>query len=255
VKLSIKPLTACLALLAGSLAPQAHAQDSGLRFDCAAAATPVETLICGDRVLAELDRALADGYYAALATRMGEAQMLLREEQRAWMERRAVSCSVDGNPAIEANDASGCLIALYRARIAELLPGVESGDAAARSGYGWLMGEWAVVAIHTPPTDPGRADAAKAQLGRVMLFTEGPVATIAGASCSFPRYSAEPAPGPQFGDLSDYPVAVMVRVSCVGIALLDVVRLTDEEILVGEGAVVFALERRRLAERRKKERE
>jgi uncharacterized protein YecT (DUF1311 family) len=238
-------LTACIALLAASLAAQARAQDSGPSFDCAAAVAPVETLICDDRVLAELDRVLAEGYHAALATSMGESQMLLREEQRAWMERRAVSCTVDGGSAIEANDAIGCLAALYRARIAELPPGEAGGNAAARPGYGWLMGEWAVVAIHTAPTDPRRADAAKAQLGRIVRFAEGPIATLGGAGCSFPRYSAEPAPGPQFGDLSDYPVAVMVRMSCVGIALLDAVRLTDEEILVGEGAVVFALERRR----------
>jgi hypothetical protein len=70
------------------------------------------------------------------------------------------------------------------------------------------------------------------------------MATPSGAACSFPRYSAEPAPGPEFGDLADYPTAVMVRVSCVGIALLDVVRLTDEKILLGEGEVVFELERR-----------
>ena len=77
-----------------------------------------------------------------------------------------------------------------------------------------------------------------------MLFNV-PVATLGGASCSFPRYSAEPAPGPQFGDLSDYPIAVTVRLSCVGIALLEVVRLTDEKILIGEGDAVFELERRR----------
>ena len=154
------------------------------------------------------------------------------------------SCGVEGDPAIEVDDATGCLIALYRARIAELQPG-QGGNAAPPSGYGWLMGDWNVAAIHKAPTDPRRADAARAQLGRTMRFAEGPVSTLGGASCSFPRYSAEPAPGPQFGDLSDYPTAVTVRLSCVGIALLDVVRLTDEKILIGEGDAVFELERRR----------
>ncbi len=170
--------------------------------------------------------------------------MLLREEQRAWAERRAATCAVEGDPAIEIDDATGCLIALYRARIAELQPG-QGGNAAPPSGYGWLMGDWNVAAIRKAPTDPRRADAARSQLGRIMRFAEGPVATLGGASCSFPRYSAEPAPGPQFGDLSDYPIAVTVRLSCVGIALLDVVRLTDEKILIGEGDAVFELARRR----------
>ena len=155
----------------------------------------MEALICADTSLADLDRKLAQSYQALLATRVGEAQMLLREEQRAWAERRAATCAVEGDPAIEIDDATGCLIALYRARIAELQPG-QGGNAAPPSGYGWLMGDWNVAAIRKAPTDPRRADAARAQLGRIMRFTEGPVATLGGASCSFPRYSAEPAPGP-----------------------------------------------------------
>lgn len=233
------------ALLA--LAATANAQeDDGAEpsFDCAAATAQVEALICADTGLADLDRKLAESYQAALATRVGEAQMLLREEQRAWAESRATTCAVERAPAIEIDDATGCLIALYRARIAELQPG-QGGIAPPPSGYGWLMADWSVAAIRKAPNDPRRADAARAQLGRTMRFAEGPIATLGGAGCSFPRYSAEPAPGPQFGDLSDYPTAVTVRLSCVGIAMLDVVRLTDEKILVGEGDAVFELERRR----------
>jgi uncharacterized protein len=236
------------ALAAGMTSP-AMAQDSaaGPSFDCGAATAPVEALICGDATLAELDRMLADDYHAALAARSGEAQSALQEEQRAWAGNRSVSCGVDTDPAIEVDDAIGCLIALYRARIADLQPGEGGADNAAisQSGYGWLMGDWNVAAIRKPPADVARADAAMAQLGRTLRFVEAPIATLGGAMCSFPRYSAEPAPGPEFGDLSDYPTAVLVRVSCVGIALLDVVRLTDEKILVGEGEVVFELERRR----------
>jgi len=228
------------------LAATASAQEDGEAepsFDCAAAARPVEALICADTGLADLDRKLAESYHALLATRVGEQQMLLREEQRAWAESRAVACGVANDPT-EEDDAIGCLIVLYRARIAELQP-EQGGEAPPPSGYGWLMGDWTVAAIGKAPTDPARAGAARAQLGRTMRFAEGPVTTLGGASCSFPRYSAEPAPGPQFGDLSEYPAAVMVRLSCVGIALLDVVRLTDEKILIGEGDAVFELERRR----------
>ncbi len=138
------------------------------------------------------------------------------------------------------------MIALYRARIAELRPGALGEDRiTAPSGYGWLMGDWKVAAIRKSPADPERVAAVKAQIGRTLRLAEAPVTTLGGASCSFPRYSAEPAPGPEFGDLSDYPTAVMVRLSCVGIALLDVVRLTDDKILVGEGEAVLELERRR----------
>ena len=226
----------------------AAAQDGMARpsFDCALAIEPVEALICADATLADLDRMLTDGYHTALATGAGEAQAALQEEQRAWADNRSVSCGIDVDSAIEVDDAIGCLIALYRARIAELHPGESGGSGTvSQSGYGWLMGDWNVAAIRMSPGDAARADAAKAQLGRTMRFVEAPIATLDGAMCSFPRYNAEPAPGPEFGDLSDHPTAVMVRLTCVGIALLDVVRLTDEKILIGEGEVVFELERRR----------
>jgi uncharacterized protein len=239
-------LVACALLMAAAARP-ASAQDGNARpsFDCAEAGTPLEMLICADPALADLDRALADSYHAALATRVGEAQLLLREEQRVWAQRRSATCGLEGDPGTEANDAIGCLAALYRARIAELQPSGSRGNAAAQSGYAWLMGDWRVVAIRRTPTDAARAEGARAQLGRILHLAEAPITTFGGAGCSFPRYSAEPAPGPAFGDLSDYPAAVMVRLSCVGIALLDVVRLTDERILVGEGDAVFELERRR----------
>jgi uncharacterized protein YecT (DUF1311 family) len=239
-----RSVLACALLLALATTASAQEEDEAEpSFDCAAATQPVEALICADTGLADLDRKLAESYHALLATRVGEAQMLLREEQRAWAEGRAASCGVESDP-VEEDDAIGCLVALYRARIAELQPG-QGGEAPPPSGYGWLMGDWNVAAIHTAPSDPRQADAARAQLGRTMRFAEGPISTLGGASCSFPRYSAEPAPSPQFGDLSDYPAAVMVRLTCAGVALLDVVRLTDEKILIGEGDAVFELERRR----------
>jgi len=244
----MRVLLAGLALVALVASMPASAQDEAAQpsFDCARATEPVETLICGDANLADLDRALADVYHAALASRAVEAQAALQDEQRAWAANRSVSCGVDGAPAIEVDEAIGCLTALYRARIAELQPGAPNGgNGNARSRYGWLMGDWSVAAIRRPPADAARAEAATARLGRTMRFAEAPITTLSGAVCSYPRYNAEPAPGPEFGDLADYPTAVMVRVSCVGIALLDVVRLTDEKILMGEGEVVFELERRR----------
>jgi uncharacterized protein len=237
------------ALVAMLASMPASAQDDAAQpsFDCALATEPVEALICADATLADLDRLLADSYHAALATRAAEAQPALQDEQRAWAANRSVSCGVDADTAIEVDDAIGCLVALYRARVAELQPGENNGgnNAVPQSGYGWLMGDWTVAAIRKQPADAALAEAAAGQLGRTLRLAQAPIATLGGAICSYPRYNAEPAPGPEFGDLSDYPTAVMVRVGCVGIALLDVVRLTDEKILMGEGEVVFELERRR----------
>ncbi len=69
--------------------------------------------------------------------------------------------------------------------------------------------------------------------------------TLRGDACSLPRYRVEPAAGAEFGDLSQYPAAVMVRVMCVGVALIDVVRLTDDQMLLSEGEAVLELVRRR----------
>ncbi|MGH6894428.1 MAG: lysozyme inhibitor LprI family protein [Dongiaceae bacterium] len=241
-------LRAGLIAIAAGLACPALAQEDAPQpsFDCVTATQPVEALICADPTLADLDQVMADRYSAALGTRPGEAQATLRTEQRVWAGNRSIACAVETEAAIEVEDAIGCLIALYRARIAELQPGDSNGGTAVSpSGYGWLMGDWTVAAIRKLPADAARAVAARAALGRTLHFAEAPIATLGGAACSFPRYRAEPSAGPEFGDLSDYPAAVMVRVACVGIALLDVVRLTDEKILLGEGEVVFELERRR----------
>ncbi len=244
----VKLWLAALALVTAAAAWPASAQNANPRpsFDCAKAAAPIEMAICADITLADLDRALAEAYRSALATNVGEAQLLLREEQRAWAQSRAATCGVDGKSAGEAGDATGCLVALYRARLSELQPGTSGGgNIAAPSGYGWLMGDWSVAGVRKLPAEEARAAEAKAQIGRTLRLAEAPVITLGGASCSFPRYHAEPAPGPEFGDLDDHPTAVMVRLSCVGIALLDIVRLTDEKILVGEDDAVFELERRR----------
>jgi uncharacterized protein YecT (DUF1311 family) len=219
----------------------ASAQENAPSFDCTASLQPVEALICADQTLAGLDRDLSEAYHAALTMRTGDAQSALRMEQRAWAGNRAGACGVDADPAIEGDGATACLVALYRGRISELRPG--DGRAAVtgnQSGYGWLMGNWSIVAVRGTPSD-----AATAQIGRTIRLAEAPIVTPRNTACSFPHYSAEPSPGVQFGDLADYPAAVMVRVTCVGIALLDVVRLTDDRILLGEGNAVFELERRR----------
>lgn len=229
-------IAALFVLVAG--ASLASAQENAPSFDCSASLQPLEVLICADPTLAGLDRDLTDAYQAALTMRTGDAQPALRMEQRAWAGNRAAACGIATDPAIEVDGAIACLTALYRGRIAELRPGDGRPTTADnQSGYGWLMGSWAIVTVRGEPQST--------QIGRAIRLAEAPIVTPRGTACSFPRYSAEPSPGARFGDLADYPAAVMVRVTCVGIALLDVVRLTDDKILLGEGNVVLELERRR----------
>jgi len=240
---------ASLALMfAASLASPAAAQEDVPRpsFDCAAAAQPVEALICADMELADLDAELSAAYGARVAALAGDAQATLRQEQRAWSGNRGAVCGVDGEPAIEVDDAIGCLTAFYRARLEVLAPrAAKQATTTVSSGYGWLMGEWRVAALRAAPADSARAEMARGWIGRSLALAEAPIVTLRGDACSLPRYHAEPAPGPEFGDLSQYPTAVMVRVSCVGVALIDLVRLTDDQVLLSEGEAVLELERRR----------
>lgn len=235
--------TLALALLMSLAADAATAQQPS--FDCAAATQPVEALICADGELAALDGELAEAYRARLAATAGDTQATLRLEQRAWSANRAGACGVEAKEAIEVDDAIGCLAALYRARIETLTPGDGRVAAPASAGYGWLMGQWRVAALRKSPAEAARAAAAAGWVGRDLTLAEAPITTLSGDSCSLPRYHAEPAPGSEFGDLSQFPTAVMVRVSCVGVALLDLVRLTDDRMLLSEGEAVLDLERRR----------
>jgi hypothetical protein len=107
------------------------------------------------------------------------------------------------------------------------------------------MGEWRVAGLRAAPADPERAASARGWVGRSLKLAEAPIVTLRGDACSLPRYHAEPAADLEFGDLSQYPTAVMVRVMCVGVALIDLVRLTDDQMLLSEGEAVLELVRRR----------
>jgi uncharacterized protein YecT (DUF1311 family) len=243
-----KAIASLTLMAAALLATPAMAQDDEPRpsFDCAAATQPVEALICGDVELAELDVELSAAYAARLAALAGEAQATLRQEQRRWSGSRGAVCGVEAEPAIEVDDAIGCLTALYRARLDVLEPGATKvASGAASSGYGWLMGEWRVAGLRAAPPDAARAALAQGWVGRSLTLAQAPIVTLRGDACSLPRYHPEPAAGPEFGDLSQYPTAVMVRVVCVGVALIDVVRLTDDQMLLSEGEAVLELVRRR----------
>lgn len=65
-----------------------HAVSSQPSFDCQHASTPTEMAICGSHDLAELDRAVASNYAAALDARDAQGRAQLQAEQRNWMAER-----------------------------------------------------------------------------------------------------------------------------------------------------------------------
>lgn len=102
-----KPQSAALALtglLAGSIftCPPAGAAS----FDCAKAATLVETAICSNQELSTLDDSLTSVYQKAI--RRSQTPDTLKEAQRAWLKRR------------NACQNTHCIKVLYKQRLAEL---------------------------------------------------------------------------------------------------------------------------------------
>jgi hypothetical protein len=77
-------------------------------FDCALAATAVEHMICDSDALAEVDRNMAQRYFAVRANLHGTARQRLLANQRRFLGRRD-NC-----------DDEACLVGLYMARAAEL---------------------------------------------------------------------------------------------------------------------------------------
>lgn len=82
-------------------------------FDCTTASSIVETLICRDPALSQLDDRLSDAYSAA-RTRSGNAPQL-SAEQRAWMAQRN-QCQT-----------AACVSGAYSARISALENGIQAG--------------------------------------------------------------------------------------------------------------------------------
>ncbi|MBL6456433.1 DUF1311 domain-containing protein [Belnapia sp. T6] len=116
------------------LAPVARAQPS---FDCRAAATPLERLICAEPRLAGLDASLAGAYRAHLAAAPNPAERDRRiAEQRRWLAARTATCPVIEVAERRATDlgawgarqAATCLGARMEQRIAVL--GLEAQRAA-----------------------------------------------------------------------------------------------------------------------------
>ncbi|HWT15724.1 MAG TPA: lysozyme inhibitor LprI family protein [Patescibacteria group bacterium] len=75
-------------------------------FDCAKAATKVESMVCTDTTLSALDDTMSDLYGQAAALTPDDAEP--KQSQRAWLRQRNACTDAD------------CIAAAYRKRIAEL---------------------------------------------------------------------------------------------------------------------------------------
>jgi uncharacterized protein YecT (DUF1311 family) len=85
-------------------------KSSGASFDCKKEGlSKVETTICADSELSQLDSQLGSIYAVAKATNEGDAKLALLKSQKAWLATRN-RCS-----------SAQCLHAAYDARITELL--------------------------------------------------------------------------------------------------------------------------------------
>ncbi len=83
-------------------------------FDCTKASVPVEKLVCGDRALAALDRALDAAYVDAMQRAHTDVKTAIRAAQRKWIAER--------NGCAEARDVKGCVAKSYERRLAEVQP-------------------------------------------------------------------------------------------------------------------------------------
>jgi uncharacterized protein YecT (DUF1311 family) len=95
-----------------TLAPKGSPRYLQAGFDCAKAGTAIEKQICGDRDLADSDRALAQEY-GELQKRLDATQArAVRDSQRAWLSERNRRCA-------GAKDST-CLLGQYGLRRMEL---------------------------------------------------------------------------------------------------------------------------------------
>jgi hypothetical protein len=92
-------------------------------FDCAKAATPIETLICSDETLATLDRELGVLFASARSAIDGEGERLAQlKEQRTWLKSRLTTCEIPASGKLTGDTTvmRTCLIGEIRKRNAVL---------------------------------------------------------------------------------------------------------------------------------------
>lgn len=135
-------------------------------FDCKKAATWIETTICGDTELSELDRLLGIGYEALRHDLGKRAAVCLKEDQRRWLAVVRGKCK-----------NAACLRAAYLARLSEwaaLLPG-----AAFRNDLDYPEVPALVLILPPAPESQGRTralarkDSESAKIEGVLVDGEG----------------------------------------------------------------------------------
>lgn len=128
-----------------------HTASARPSFDCQYAATPTETAICGSHDLAELDRAVATNYAAALDVRDEQGRAQLQAEQRNWMAERD-RCGSDVM----------CLIVALGARSQALVVMAKAQDNVPQ-----------IPVLPLPTPDPATGDTATANQATLPVFDFG----------------------------------------------------------------------------------
>ena len=92
-------------------------------FDCAKAATPMETTICAVPALSGADEVLAKSFATALGGLTKPSEQKMRADQRAWLDFAERSCTDNAKPmTIHSDDpaAGACLVAQFKTRSTRL---------------------------------------------------------------------------------------------------------------------------------------
>lgn len=137
-------LAGCLAVFL-ALNGVAQAKPS---FDCSSAKAPIETLICTDQDLGDLDGELARAYAAKRQSLSAEAAETLKQEQRRWLALRTEECGRGGEGNVTDHGdgvAISCLTRMYLHRINALEP-FTSGTRA-----NWISTKMALSDAGLPP--------------------------------------------------------------------------------------------------------
>jgi uncharacterized protein len=166
----LRSVMMALALQIAAAAPVPAQQAS---FDCLQAQQPIETLICSDPQLIELDGALEAAFLThrqRLAAKQREAAL---QEQRAWLAERLSRCGVPAQGGEVGQEvrwrAAPCLDAMYRERLAKLgaaqTPPPVLPAMAAQPGFIHPACLWGLIEQEAEPADDG----AKVEKARIPL--------------------------------------------------------------------------------------
>lgn len=191
-----------LAVLTGLAGRPALAEQAS--FDCLQAEQPIETLICSDLQLMELDGALGAAFVAWRQRQPAKDREAVLGEQRAWLDKRLSACGVpekgDLSQAVRWR-AAPCLDEMYRARLAALgapqQPPPPQPAVGSQPGFIHPACLWELIEQDSDtPEDGAKTEPARipidacARGNRHTPFTEEPQGALAarGASDGYPTW-------------------------------------------------------------------